>query len=82
MNPHRFLTIEQFSKMFESRVSVTATKKITRMRKTHAKTVAWSYDMEGHAQKCVERYGELANKKTDQLCKVSSPCLGDFNFKK
>ena len=24
-------------------------------QKPHAKTVAWSYDMEGHAQKCVER---------------------------
>ena len=24
----------------------------------HAQTVAWSYDMEGHAQKCVERYCE------------------------
>ena len=34
--------------------------------KLHAKTVAWSYDMEGHAQKCVERYCEIANKKTGQ----------------
>ena len=41
----------------------------------------WSYDMEGHAQKCVERYCELANKKTEQLYKVSSPCLDDHHFK-
>ena len=26
--------------------------------------------MEGHAQKCVERYWELANKKVEQLYKV------------
>ena len=41
--------------------------------KLHAKTVAWSHDMEGHAQKCVERDCEPANKKTEQLYKVPSP---------
>ena len=46
-----------------------------RGRKPHAKTVAWSHDVEGHAQKCVERCCELANKKTEQLYKVSSLCL-------
>ena len=40
-----------------------------------AKAVAWSYDMEGHARKCVERYCGLANKKVEQLFNVSSPCL-------
>ena len=45
--------------------------------KPHAQTVAWSYDMEGHAQKCVERYCELANNTVEQLYKVSSPCLDD-----
>ena len=44
-------------------------------------TLAWSYDMEEHAQKCVERYCELANKKVEQLYKVSSPCLDDHQFK-
>ena len=47
----------------------------------HAETVAWSYDMEGHAKKCVERYCELANNKTKQLYKVSTPCLNDHHFK-
>ena len=55
--------------------------KITRAGKIHAKTAAWSNDMEGHAQKCVEKCCELANKKTKQLCKVSSPCL-DVQIKK
>ena len=32
---------------------------------------------QGHAQKCVERYCELANKKVKQLYKVSSLCLDD-----
>ena len=48
----------------------------------HAKTVEWSYDTEGHARKCVERYCELTNKKAEQLYKVSSPCLDDHHFKK
>ena len=35
--------------------------------------------MEGHA-KCVERYCELANKTTQQLYKVSTPCIDDHHF--
>ena len=41
----------------------------------------FSYDMEGHAKKCVERYCELANKTTQQLYKVSTPCIDDHHFK-
>ena len=33
--------------------------------------------MEGHAKKRVERYCELANKTTEQLYKVSTPCIDD-----
>ena len=36
----------------------------------------------GHAKKCVERYCELANKTTQQLQKVSTPCIDDHHFKK
>ena len=37
--------------------------------------------MEGHAKKCVERYCELANKTTQQLHKVSTPCFDDHHCK-
>ena len=37
--------------------------------------------MEGDAKKCVERYCELANKTTQQLYKVSTPCIDDHHFK-
>ena len=37
--------------------------------------------MAGHAKKCVERYCELANKTTQQLYKVSTPCIDDHHFK-
>ena len=37
--------------------------------------------MEGHAKKCVERYCELANKTTQQVFKVATPCMDDHQFK-
>ena len=37
--------------------------------------------MVGHAKKCVERYCELANRTTQQLYKVSTPCIDDHHFK-
>ena len=37
--------------------------------------------MEGHVKKCVERYCELVNKTTQQLSKVSTPCIDDHHFK-
>ena len=67
--------------MFESRISAGATEKLLECMKFHTKTVAWSSDMKGHANKCVERSCELANKKTEQLFKVSTLCLDDHNFK-
>ena len=39
-----------------------------------------SYDMEGHAKLCVERYCELANKTTQKLYKVATPCMDDHQF--
>ena len=37
--------------------------------------------MEGHAKKCVEPNFELSNKTTQQLYKVSTPCIDDHHFK-
>ena len=44
--------------------------------KLDANISSWSYDMEGHAKKCVERYFELANKTTQQFHKVATPMHG------
>ena len=49
------IIIEQNTKMFGSRVSAGANENYQGGKTPHAKTVAWSYDMEGHAPKCVER---------------------------
>ena len=43
--------IEQSRKKFESRISAWATEKLSVWEKPHAKTVPWSYDMEGAREK-------------------------------
>ena len=65
--------------MFESRISAGRTEKLPFPQ--NLRISSWSYDMEGHAKKCVERYCELANKTTQQLHTVSTPCIDDHHFK-
>ena len=66
--------------MFESRISAGATEKLPCFE--NLSISSWSYDMEGHAKKCVERYCELTNKTTQQLYRVSTPRIDDHHFKK
>ena len=61
--------------MFESRIFAVRTEKLPYSE--NFRISSWSYEMEGHAKKCVERYCELANKTTQQLYKVSTPCIDD-----
>ena len=49
------VVIKEHREMFESRNSAGATEKIPGWDTPRAKTVAWSFDMEGHAQTCVDR---------------------------
>ena len=65
--------------MFESRISAGGVEKLSVPQ--NLRISSWSYDMAGHAKKCVERYCELANKTTQQLYKVSTPCIDDHHFK-
>ena len=64
---------EEYKTRFGSRISAGVTEKLLGCEELHAKTAAWSYDMEGHGKKCVERYCDLANKKTEQMYRVSTP---------
>ena len=68
--------IDEYRKKFESRISAGATEKLSGWEKRYAETVAWTYDMEGLAETCDERYCELATKKTGQLHKVIKSLLG------
>ena len=65
--------------MFESRISAERTEKLPYSEKFRISS--WYCDMEGYAKKCVERYCELSNKTTQQLYKVSTPCIDDHHFK-
>ena len=58
-------TVDNYRTMSESRISAVGTEKLPYSE--NFRISSWSYDMEGHAKKCVERYCELANKTTQQL---------------
>ena len=70
--------VDNYRTMFESRISAGGTEKLPFPQ--NPRISSWSHDMEGRAKKCVERYFELANKKTQQLYKVSTPCIDDHYF--
>ena len=65
--------VDNYRTMFESRVSAGATEKMPCSE--NLSISSWSY--EGHAKKCVERHCALANRTTQQLYKVSTPCIDD-----
>ena len=71
--------VDNYRTMFESRISAGGVEKLpfTKILRISSS----SYDMEGHAKKCVERYCELANKTIQQFYKVSTPCINDHHFK-
>ena len=71
--------VDNYRTMFESRISAEGTEKLPYSENFPISSS--SYDMEGHAKKCVERYCELANKTTQQLYEVSAPCIDDHHFK-
>ena len=71
-------TVDNYRTMFESRISAGGSEKLPFLQ--NLRISSWSYDMEGHAKKCVERYCELAN-KTQHLHKVSTSCIDDHHFK-
>ena len=60
--------VDNYRTMCESRISAVRVEKLPFPQ--NLRISSWSYDMEGHAKKCVERYCELANKTTQQLYTV------------
>ena len=71
--------VDNYRTMFESRLSAGGVEKLPCPQ--NLRISSWSYDMAGHAKNCVERYCELANETTQQLYKVSTPCIDDHHFK-
>ena len=73
------ISVDNYRTMFESRIFAVGSEKLPFPQ--NLRISSWSYDMAGHAKKCVEQYCELANKTTQQLYKVSTPCIDDHHFK-
>ena len=73
--------MDNYKNMFESRISARALENYQKQKlqgNSDANTISsWSYDMEGHAKKCVERYCELADKTAQQPHRVATPCIDD-----
>ena len=63
------------------KISAEAIEKLPHPEKLGANMSSWSWDMEGHAKKCVQRDFELANKTTQQLFKVATPCIDRHQLK-
>ena len=69
--------------MFEARIPARAKEKLhfRASGKLDAETLSsWSYDMKGHAKKCVERYCELASKTTHFFEKSQHRAWMTFNL--
>ena len=58
--------LDNYRSMFESRMSAGGKGKLIYSENSEANISSWSYDMEGHAKKCVERFCELASKSIQQ----------------
>ena len=72
--------VDNYRTMFESRISAVGTEKLPFPQ--NLRISSWSYDMEGHVEEmCGAIFCELTNKTTQQLYKVSTPCIDDHHFK-
>ena len=71
--------LDNYRTMFDSRISAGRTEKDP--YSDNLRISSWSCDVEGHAKQCVVRLCALANKTTQQLYKVSTPCIDDHHFK-
>ena len=61
--------VYNYRTMFESRISAGGVEKLPFPQ--NLRISSWSYDMKGHAKKCV----------TQQRYKISTPCIDDHHFK-
>ena len=73
--------VDNYRNMFASKISAGGIEKLPCSEEYEANISSWSYDMDGHAKKCVERYCEVGNKTTQQLHKTATPCIDNHEFK-
>ena len=74
--------VDYYRHMFESKISAGATEKVFYSEKLGATISSCSYDMEGQAKKCVERYCELAKNQFNSFTKSQHRALTTTNSRK
>ena len=72
----------KYRNMFESRISAGSMEKLSVSGKSDANISSWSFDMEGHAKKCVQRNCELAQKKLNSYTESQHHALTTTNSRK
>ena len=72
--------VDKYRTMFESWISAGGFEKLPFPQ--HIRVSSWSYDMAGHAKKCVERYCELANRRLNNSTKYLLHALMTTTSKK
>ena len=73
-------TVDNYRTMFESRLSAGATEKLPCSE--NLSISSWSYDMEGHVKKCVERYCGFAKRRLKNSAKYQLLALTTIMSKK
>ena len=71
--------VDNYRTMFQSRISAGGTEKLPYSGNLRISLGLMTWKV--MQRKCVERYFELANMTTQQLYKVSTPCIDDHHFK-
>ena len=71
--------VDNYRTMFESRISAGATEKLPWSE--NLSISSWSYDMEGHANKCVERIVSWQTGRLNNSTRSPTPCIDDHHFK-
>ena len=74
--------VDNYRNMFESRISAGAIEKLPCSGKLEANISSWSYDMEGHAQKCVENIANLRMKQLSSCAKSRRRAWMTINSRK
>ena len=67
--------VDKYRNMFVSTISAGAKEKLLYSEKLGANISSWSYDMEGLAKKCVERYCELAHRNNSTVIQSRNSML-------
>ena len=73
--------VDNYRNMLESKIYARTTEKPPYSEKLGEHMSSWSYDIEGHAKKCVERYCELAKKQLNISTRSQLHALTTTKFK-